>query len=339
MADNDEESNNMSNDTAAEDSNNSSQVPCVTEGALGEQSTVSITNLVSHVAVSNQCAVAGNVAGEATSTEGLSDFFHSTDEPSKEENYSEAVTQFADNDGLAEQNVVTSFIQKAENCEAAVTTDSECTTVTTELVNAITPTTTIIYVQPDGSFVEGSGLTAEEQKQLVEQLAKQQLVQVSESEAARILEQSQAPKPQPAAPQQHHTGSLVPVDLQQVIDHVNKSPQTVVQVQQPHVISPKVLPRVVNEQSTSYITLDPGSLLASAGQVSVATRPQPLTIVQNASQRLQSVAKHVALQQSQNGTRLIQQKVKVINVLCSIVWGVLYCLNCTCEIYYGSYQH
>lgn len=309
MADNDEESNNMSNDTAAEDSNNSSQVQCVSEGALGEQSTVSLTNLVSHVGVNNQCAVAGNVAGEATSTDGLADFFHSADEPSKEEKDSQAVSQFADNDGLAEQNAVTSFIPKAENCE--VTTDTECATVTTELVNAITPTTTIIYVQPDGSFVEGSGLTAEEQKQLVEQLAKQQLVQVSESEAARILEQSQAPKPQPVAPQQHHTGSLVPVDLQQVIDHVNKSPQTVVQVQQPHVISPKVLPRVVNEQPASYITLDPSSLLAGAGQVTVAARPQPLTIVQNASQRLQSVAKHVALQQSQNGTRLIQQKVKV----------------------------
>lgn len=317
MADNDDESNNMSNDTVAEDSNNSLQVQCVSELP---QSTVSVTNLGSHVTVSNQCVVAANVAGEATNTDGLADFFHSTEEPSKEEKDCQVVTQFVDNGGLAEQNV-TSFIPKAENFEAAVST--ECTAVTTEFVNTITPTTTIIYVQPDGSFVEGSGLTEEEQKQLVEQLAKQQLVQVSESEAARILEQSQAHKPQPAAPQHHHTGSLVPVDLQQVIDHVNKSPQTL-----SHVISPKVLPRVMSEQPTSYITLDAGTLLASAGQVSMAARPQPLTIVQNASQRLQSVAKHVALQQSQNGTRLIQQKVKASMQFKLYLWNVKPVYSC-----------
>lgn len=309
MADNDEECNNMSNDTVAPDS----QVQPVSVVTVGEGSTESLTNLGSHVAVSNQCVIAANAAGEATDTEGLADFLHSAEDPSKgDKDCGQAVTQFAGSDGLTEQNVATSFVTKTEDSESAVTADVESVAVTTDMVNTITPTTTIIYVQPDGSLVEGSGLTAEEQKQLVEQLAKQQLVQVSESEAARILEQSQqAPKPLPVAPQHHPAGSLVPVDLQQVIDHVNKSPQTVVQLQPTHVISPtKVLPRVVNEQPTSYITLD-GSLLTAgqvAGQV-VTARPQSLTIIQNASQRLQTVAKHVALQQSQNGTRIIQQKV------------------------------
>uniref|UniRef100_A0A8C9XG61 Zinc finger protein 839 n=1 Tax=Sander lucioperca TaxID=283035 RepID=A0A8C9XG61_SANLU len=51
--------------------------------------------------------------------------------------------------------------------------------------------TTILYVQPDGSLVEGSGLTAEEQQALLEQLTRQQIVQVSDTEAAQLLQQSQ----------------------------------------------------------------------------------------------------------------------------------------------------
>uniref|UniRef100_A0AAY4BLQ4 C2H2-type domain-containing protein n=1 Tax=Denticeps clupeoides TaxID=299321 RepID=A0AAY4BLQ4_9TELE len=141
--------------------------------------------------------------------------------------------------GQYEHGVVASYVEAAESAVGAATT--------------------IIYVQPDGSFVEGSGLTAEEQKQLVEQLAQQQLVPVSESEAARIFEQSQAAKP-PAA----HGCALAPVEVQQVIEHVSKSQQL-----QQHAAVP---------------------------------------VVHNASQRLQSVAKQVALQQSQNGTRVAPQK-------------------------------
>ncbi|XP_072126398.1 zinc finger protein 839 [Mobula birostris] len=82
---------------------------------------------------------------------------------------------------------------------------------------------TIIYVQPDGTFVEGTGLTPEEQQQLVEQLTKQQgLVEVSESEAAQMFGSQQQQ-------QQHHTQFVQHVgitdELQQVIAHVTKSQQ------------------------------------------------------------------------------------------------------------------
>ncbi|XP_059814914.1 zinc finger protein 839 [Hypanus sabinus] len=81
---------------------------------------------------------------------------------------------------------------------------------------------TIIYVQPDGTFVEGTGLTPEEQQQLVEQLTKQQgLVEVSESEAAQMFGSQQQ--------QQDHTQFVQHVgltdELQHVIAHVTKSQQ------------------------------------------------------------------------------------------------------------------
>ncbi|XP_055497145.1 uncharacterized protein znf839 isoform X1 [Leucoraja erinacea] len=82
---------------------------------------------------------------------------------------------------------------------------------------------TIIYVQPDGTLVEGTGLSPEEQQQLVEQLAKQQgLVEVSESEAAQMFGSHQQHH-------QHHTQFVQHValtdELQQVIAHVTKSQQ------------------------------------------------------------------------------------------------------------------
>ena len=109
-------------------------------------------------------------------------------------------------------------------------TSAEYTTVSADIVNALSSNTTIIYVQPDGSFVEGSGLTAEEHQALVEQLTKQQIVQVSETEAARLFEHSQAAVKTAAVPQTSSTtttttqyATLAPSELQQVIDQVTKS--------------------------------------------------------------------------------------------------------------------
>ncbi|XP_048455859.1 zinc finger protein 839 isoform X2 [Rhincodon typus] len=86
---------------------------------------------------------------------------------------------------------------------------------------------TIIYVQPDGTFVEGTGLTPEEQQQLVEQLAKQQgLVEVSESEAAQMFG-SHHQQQQEHAQFVQHVG--LTDDLQQVITHVTKSQQQATQ--------------------------------------------------------------------------------------------------------------
>ncbi|XP_076833628.1 zinc finger protein 839 [Brachyhypopomus gauderio] len=199
--------------------------------------------------------------------------------------------------------VLTSYVQAADNVEGAITT------VSSEFLNALAPATTIIYVQPDGSFVESSGLSAEEQQQLIEQLSKQQLVQVTGSEAARIFEQTQSAKP-PAAPSQAvKPGTISSIDMQQVIDHVNKS-QVIAQTEpvRSHAAAPKILQRTVTAQPTSFITLEPGNLISSGGSLTATIQPQPFTIVQNASQQLQSVAKQVALQQSQNGAHLIHQK-------------------------------
>ncbi|XP_060685238.1 zinc finger protein 839 [Hemiscyllium ocellatum] len=93
---------------------------------------------------------------------------------------------------------------------------------------------TIIYVQPDGTFVEGTGLTPEEQQQLVEQLAKQQgLVEVSEGEAAQMFG-SHHQEQQEHAQFVQHVG--LTDDLQQVIAHVTKSQQQATQFSKNNVV-------------------------------------------------------------------------------------------------------
>ncbi|XP_066529915.1 zinc finger protein 839 [Hoplias malabaricus] len=230
--------------------------------------------------------------------------------------------------------VLTSYVQ-TEGAEGA-----DCATVSADLLNALSPATTIIYVQPDGSFVESSGLSAEEQQQLIEQLSKQHLVQVTGNEAARIFEQPQthktiptpvtlsapkpaqvsnpapapkpvpnsapAPKPAPPPAPSAKPVAIAPVDVQQVIDHVNKT-QVIAQTEPARVHAPKILQKTVTAQPTSYITLEPGSLISGAPLT--ATIPtQPFTIVQNAAQQLQTAAKQVALQQTHNEAHPIQPK-------------------------------
>ncbi|KAG2457629.1 ZN839 protein, partial [Polypterus senegalus] len=159
---------------------------------------------------------------------------------------------------------------------------------TSEVAESIGPTSTIIYVQPDGSFVEGTGLTAEEQQQLVEQLAKQQLVEVTESEAAQFFESHQS---------QHfiqHGGDLSSEELQ---------PRSLVSLGPQEADGGRI---VLSE--LQRVALEPSPALPVA--------PQPLTIVHNASQQLQNVAMQVALQQNQvlNGTRLIPKKLETIRI-------------------------
>ncbi|KAL0170246.1 hypothetical protein M9458_034842, partial [Cirrhinus mrigala] len=192
----------------------------------------------------------------------------------------EVIGQIVSGEVITDPNIITSYVQAT--AEAGMT--AECTTVSGEVLNALAPTTTIIYVQPDGSFVESSGLSAEEQQQLIEQLAKQQLVHVAGTETA--VKPSTSPI----------------VDVQQVI--VSKA-QVIAQAEPAttHTTTPKILQRPVTTQPTSYITLDSSNL-----QLATAIQPQPVSIVQNASQQLQSVAKQVALQQSQNGAHTTTQK-------------------------------
>lgn len=194
----------------------------------------------------------------------------------------EVIGQIVSGEVITDSNIITSYVQAT--AEAGLT--AECTTVSGDVLNALAPTTTIIYVQPDGSFVESSGLSAEEQQQLIEQLSKQQLVHVAGTET--VVKPSTAPI----------------VDVQQVI--VSKAlaePATTHTTT--HTTTPNILQRSVTAQPTSYITLETSNL-----HLDTAIQPQPVSIVQNASQQLQSVAKHVALQQSQNGANTTTQKVR-----------------------------
>ncbi|KAF4083922.1 hypothetical protein AMELA_G00122970 [Ameiurus melas] len=205
--------------------------------------------------------------------------------------------------------VLTSYVHASDHAEDTMT--AECATISSDFLNALGPATTIIYVQPDGSFVESSGLSVEEQQQLLEQLSKQQLVQVTGNEATRLIEQSQSQVPVPApAPKplpSPKPAVISSVDVQQVIDHVNKSQvRAQAELTRSHTVTPKILQRSVQAQTSSYITLEAGNVIS--GQLATTLQPQPFTIVQNASQQLQSVAKQVALHQSQNGAPPLQQK-------------------------------
>lgn len=183
--------------------------------------------------------------------------------------------------------IITSFVQTNENRESSE--DAECATVSGDFLSALGPTTTIIYVQPDGSFVESSGLTAEEQQHLLEQLSKQQLVQVPNNEAARPPEQNEQPKP----PHPTKPNAISSIDVQHVIDHVNKS--QVQNTRSQNSVS-QIVQKPVTTQPASYITLEAGNVISAP--LTATIQSQPFTIVQNASQQLQSVAKHVAQQQS-----------------------------------------
>lgn len=147
--------------------------------------------------------------------------------------------------------------------------------------------TTIIYVQPDGSLVEGSGLTAEEQQALLEQLSKQQIVQVSDTEAAQLLQQH-SPLVKPAAVQ---NTALDPSQLQQVINQVAKSQQQVQQLVQAAPQAPKQ-PLQVPQQKAAQA---PQQNLKASGQ-------------NNASLQLKNVAQQFTLQTG-TSLQLLQKKV------------------------------
>ncbi|KAK6304626.1 hypothetical protein J4Q44_G00252120 [Coregonus suidteri] len=286
MADNEDESN-MSSTTTGADHGTIAQVPCVSGLPVNQNQ------------IGEKCIEAN--APEITEAHGLTDFLQSC---TKEDTFvakdsQEVVSQTEDNEQQPEQNI-TSIVETS-----CIATGAEYSTVSADFVNALAPGTTIIYVQPDGSFVEGSGLTEEEQQQLVEQLAKQQLVTVTESEAARLFEQNQGIKTLPTTSSQIQytipSTALAPNELQQVIEQVTKSQQSMAQ-------TPKESEQVVT-------TLDPTTGLfttVAASEIAVAS-PKPLVTMQNASQKLKNVAKQVALQ-SNNGTRLVQKKQETIRI-------------------------
>ncbi|XP_055719585.1 uncharacterized protein LOC129811888 isoform X1 [Salvelinus fontinalis] len=286
MADNEDESD-VSSTTTGADHGTIYQVQCVS--GLPENETS--TELENQNQVGENCIEA----------QGLTDFLQSC---TKEETFvakdsQVVVSQTDGNEQQPEQNI-TSIVETS-----GIANGAEYSTVSADFVNALAPGTTIIYVQPDGSFVEGSGLTAEEQQQLVEQLAKQQLVTVTESEAVRLFEQNQVIKTLPTTSSQTQytipSTALAPNELQQVLEQVIKSQQSMAQ-------TPKESEQVVT-------TLDPTTGLfttVAASEITVGS-PHPLVTMQNASQQLKKVAKQVALQ-SHNGTRLVPKKQETIRI-------------------------
>uniref|UniRef100_A0A4W5N8J6 Zinc finger protein 839 n=1 Tax=Hucho hucho TaxID=62062 RepID=A0A4W5N8J6_9TELE len=294
MADNEDESN-MSSTTTGADNVTVSEVPCVSGLPVNQNQ------------VAEKCIEAN--APKITEAQGLTDFLQSCtkDETFVAKDSQEVVSQTEDHEQQPEQNIITSIVETP-----GIATGAEYSTVSADFVNALAPGTTIIYVQPDGSFVEGSGLTEEEQQQLVEQLAKQQLITVTENEAARLFEQNQGIKTVPTTSSQIQytipSTALAPNELQQVIEQVTKSQQFMAQ-------TPKGSEQVVT-------TLDPTTGLfttVAASEIAVAS-PQPLVTMQNASQKLKNVAKQVALQ-SHNGTRLVQKKQETIRIQVQIPSG------------------
>lgn len=298
MADNEDESNNTNGVVLTE-------VSPVSVSA--SQATVSASTSSQTECENGDCSVKVVVSAEGGGEQGLSQLVTVQSESS-------AGTKAADGSSevigqILGGEVLTSYVQASDNAEDTVTT--ECATISTDFLNALGPATTIIYVQPDGSFVESSGLSVEEQQQLLEQLSKQQLVQVTGTEATRLIEQSQSQAPAPKPAQSAKPAVISSVDVQQVIDHVNKSQvRAQAELTRSHTATPKIPQRNVQAQAPSYITLEAGNVIS--GQLTTTLQPQPFTIVQNASQQLQSVAKQVALHQSQNGAQPIQQKVRFL---------------------------
>lgn len=171
--------------------------------------------------------------------------------------------------------------------------------------------TTIIYVQPDGSL-EGSGLTPEEQQALLEQLTKQQIVQVSDTEAAQLLQQGPLVKTIPV-----HNTALDPNQLQQVINQVTKSQQQVMVPQQP--MKQQVQ---VTQQSQKQQVQVPQQSVKPQKPVQILQKNLKTGTQNNASQQLKSVAQQFVMQTG-SPVQGLQKKVSQIHGLVSSMWTLV----------------
>ncbi|XP_043930471.1 zinc finger protein 839 [Protopterus annectens] len=180
-----------------------------------------------------------------------------------------------------------------------------------------TPTNTIIYIQPDGTFVEGTGLTPEEEQQLLEQLTKQHLVEVTENETQHVF--CTQNEQLDSAFIQHTT--LAPDELQQVIEQVTKSQHQVAQDNQPSIVS--LVSQASAVTDLSIVTSDAVSVAETSNlpsQLHHAPKQQlitqPLNVMQNAAQHLQNVAHQVALDQNKANSlkRAAQHKLEAVHI-------------------------
>ncbi|XP_074885909.1 zinc finger protein 839 isoform X3 [Buteo buteo] len=155
---------------------------------------------------------------------------------------------------------------------------------------------TVLYLQADGSLVEGAGLSAEEQRRLLEQLLA----------AAEGPGPVTAEPPPPPPPPRHAATPLAPAELQRVIEQVSKAQEQ----QKPPAVAaapPEPCPGPPPSRGEGRPpSRDAGPLPPQA----CGAAPPLASIMHNAAQQLQSVAQRVALQQGKSmaAARLLPQK-------------------------------
>ncbi|XP_075007148.1 zinc finger protein 839 isoform X1 [Calonectris borealis] len=159
---------------------------------------------------------------------------------------------------------------------------------------------TVLYLQADGSLVEGAGLSSEEQRRLLEQL----------------LAAAESPGPGPAEPPppppRHAATLLAPAELQRVIEQVSKAQE---QQKPPPPAAAPLEPCPGPPPCRGGGCLPPRDAGPLPPQACGAAPPLA-SIMHNAAQQLQSVAQQVALQQGKSmaAARLLPQKLEAICV-------------------------
>ncbi|KAM6359395.1 zinc finger protein 839 isoform 2-T8 [Alca torda] len=156
---------------------------------------------------------------------------------------------------------------------------------------------TVLYLQADGSLVEGAGLSAEEQRRLLEQL----------------LAVAESPRPGTAEPPppRHAATPLAPAELQRVIEQVSKAQEQ----EKPPPAAAQLEPGPGPPPCRGRGCPPPRDAVPLPPQARGAAPPLA-SIMQNAAQQLQSVAQQVALQQGKSmaAARLLPQKLEAICV-------------------------
>ncbi|XP_074005714.1 zinc finger protein 839 [Numenius arquata] len=152
---------------------------------------------------------------------------------------------------------------------------------------------TVLYLQADGSLVEGAGLSAEEQRRLLEQL-----LAAAESPGPGTAEP-------PPPPPRHAATPLAPAELQRVIEQVSKAQEQQKPSPAPAQLEPGPGPPPCRGGGCPP-PRDAGPLPPQACRAA----PPLASIMHNAAQQLQSVAQQVALQQGKSmaAARLLPQK-------------------------------
>ncbi|XP_074681244.1 zinc finger protein 839 isoform X2 [Strix aluco] len=158
---------------------------------------------------------------------------------------------------------------------------------------------TVLYLQADGSLVEGAGLSAEEQRRLLEQL-----LVAAESPGLGTAEP-------PPPPPRHAATPLAPAELQRVIEQVSKAQEQ----QKPPPAAAPLEPCPGPPPSRGGGCPPPRDAGPLPPQACGAAPPLA-SIMHNAAQQLQSVAQQVAMQQGKAmaAARLLPQKLEAICV-------------------------